>query len=76
MSEWLTKIFSGVLSMTVSAGWTILFVLAVRLVLYRVPKRSVYPLWAAVIFRLCCPFSFSSLYSLIPSALGTPVTRH
>ncbi|MCI9457899.1 MAG: hypothetical protein HFE44_13175 [Oscillospiraceae bacterium] len=74
MSEWLTKIFSGVLSMTVSAGWTILFVLAVRLVLYRVPKRSVYPLWAAVIFRLCCPFSFSSLYSLIPSALGTPVT--
>lgn len=73
MFEWLTKIFSGLLSMTASAGWTILFVLAVRLVLYRVPKRNVYPLWIAVMFRLCCPFSLPSLYSLIPSRLGTAV---
>ncbi len=72
MSQWLTNSFIHILSMTVSAGWTILFVIVVRLLLSRVPKRIIYPLWSVVIFRLCCPFSFQSLYSLFPSALTAP----
>ena len=73
MSEWLTRAFLQMISMTVSAGWTILLIIAARLILYRFPKRNIYPLWIAAAFRLCCPFSLHSLYSLFPPALETPV---
>lgn len=69
----MTRIFLRILSMTVSTSWTILFVMAARAVLYRFPKRNTYLLWAAVAFRMCCPFSLSSLYSLQPSAVAAPV---
>lgn len=72
MFQWLTNSFIHVLFMSVSAGWTILFVIVIRLLLSRIPKRIIYPLWAVVIFRLCCPFSLQSLYSLFPSVLTTP----
>lgn len=73
MTEWLKSVFVQILSMSVSAGWTILVIAAVRLVLHRVPKRILYPLWAAAAFRMCCPFSIHSLYSLMPSAIDPSV---
>lgn len=60
----LLDLFPQVLSMSLTAGVVILFVLAARLPLKRAPKLFSYLLWAVVLFRLLCPVSFSSALSL------------
>ena len=72
--------FRALLGMSLQACYVIAAVLAVRFVLTHlrrpVPRGYVYLLWSAVLFRLLCPVSFSSVYSLF-SALGrrgAPVT--
>lgn len=60
----LLGLFPQVLSMSLTAGVVILFVLAARLPLKRAPKLFSYLLWAVVLFRLLCPVSFSSALSL------------
>lgn len=59
-------IFLQVLNMSLTASYVILFVLMARLVLKKAPKIFSYALWSVVLFRLICPFSFESLYSLLP----------
>ena len=59
------KIFLTLMNMSITAGYVILFVLAARLCMRRLPKRYSYWLWGAVGFRLICPFSFSSAFSLL-----------
>ncbi|MBD5495856.1 MAG: hypothetical protein HDR12_16205 [Lachnospiraceae bacterium] len=59
------QLFIRILNMSFTAGITILAVLIIRFMLKRAPKIFSYALWAAVLFRLLCPFSFSSAVSLL-----------
>jgi beta-lactamase regulating signal transducer with metallopeptidase domain len=63
----LDKMFLQVLNMSYTAGIVILFVLALRLLLKNAPKKFSYALWGAVLFRLICPYSFESIFSLLPA---------
>lgn len=58
------KLFLQVLNMSITASWVILAVLAVRFLLRKLPKKYSYVLWAVVGFRLLCPFSIASVWSL------------
>ena len=49
-----------ILNMSIAAGIIIIIVMLVRLLLKRAPKIFSYALWGIVLFRLLCPFSFSS----------------
>jgi len=68
-------VFHVLLNLTVNGSWAVLAVLAARLVLQKAPRRYVYALWAVAAFRLVCPVSFQSLFSLLPSA-GTPAVPY
>lgn len=67
----LEKVFAGILNMSLTAGIIIPFVVVLRLLLRRAPKIFSYVLWAVVLFRLLCPFSFSAAFSLL-GALDVP----
>ena len=61
------RIFLQILNMSITASIVIVFVFVVRLFLRKVPKVFSYMLWFVVLFRLLCPFSFESAYSLLPT---------
>ena len=63
-----------VLNMSVTASVAILFVLLARLLLKKVPKIFSYSLWAVVLFRLLCPVSVTTGFSLL-GLFDTPVTE-
>lgn len=65
-------IFLKILNMGIAAGWMILGILVLRLLLKKAPKAICCVLWALVGIRLICPFSFESVLSLIPSAETLP----
>ena len=66
-------LFLQLLNMNLTASYVILAVVAARLVLRRAPAVYSYALWSAVLFRLVCPISFESLFSLMPvKAQGIP----
>jgi len=52
--------------MSLTASYVILFVMIVRLLLKKAPKAISYILWSVVAFRLIIPFSFESIFSLMP----------
>ena len=58
------EIFLTICNMSFTAGIVILLVLLARQLLRKSPKIFSYMLWGIVAFRLICPFSFSSRYSL------------
>ena len=58
------RFFIDVVNMSIGASCVILVVLVLRLVLRRAPKKFSYLLWSVVGLRLCCPVSFSSVFSL------------
>ncbi|MCQ1530701.1 M56 family metallopeptidase [Lutispora saccharofermentans] len=62
---WTYTLLPQILNMSLTAGIVIVLVLLARLMLRRVPKIFSYALWAVVLFRLVCPVSFSSEFSLI-----------
>lgn len=64
--------FIRLLNMSISAGWLILAVLLLRIVLRNAPKSIRCALWALVGLRLICPFSIKSVISLIPSVSTVP----
>ena len=64
--------FIKALNLSISAGWLVLAVILLRLLLKKAPKTVSVILWALVAFRLVCPFSFESVLSLIPSAETVP----
>ena len=66
-------LFLKLVDMSRSAGWLVLAVLALRLVLKKAPKWINCCLWALVAIRLVCPFSVESVYSLIPNTETIPV---
>ncbi|WP_333861156.1 DUF5301 domain-containing protein, partial [Clostridium sp.] len=75
MNLFLQNLFIDVLNMSLTASYVILFVLACRLLLKKVPKIFSYSLWTVVLFRLICPFSFSSAFSFlkIPSSYSNKI---
>lgn len=64
----MTALFLKLLNMSISAGWLILAVMVLRLVLRRAPKWISCVLWALVAVRLLCPLSIESALSLLPSS--------
>ena len=68
----MAEIFQKALNMSIAAGWLILAVIALRLLLRRAPKRFRLLLWAVVGLRLALPWSIASALSLIPSAQTLP----
>ena len=64
----MAAIFLKLFNMSIAAGWLILAVLVLRLLLKKVPKWVSCLLWGIVAVRLVCPFSLESAWSLIPSA--------
>lgn len=57
-------IFLKILNMSLTATYVIAAVLLIRLLLKRAPKKYSYLLWAIVLFRLVCPVSISSEFSI------------
>ncbi|MGN0334929.1 MAG: M56 family metallopeptidase [Lachnospiraceae bacterium] len=70
----MTAIFLKILNMSLNAGYVILFVCFCRLLMKRMPKKYICVLWAVVLFRLLCPWSIESEFSLLPS--GEPISQH
>lgn len=55
--------FQQVVKMSLMGSVVIVAVLLIRMLLKKAPKIYSYALWGIVLFRLLCPFSFSSNYS-------------
>ena len=68
----LSAVFLRLLNMSITAGWIVLAVALLRLLLRRAPKALTCGLWLLVAVRLVLPFSFESPLSLIPSAQTVP----
>ncbi len=66
-------VFLRLLNMSITAGWLVLAVLLLRLVLKNAPKALRCALWALIGVRLVFPFSFESGWSLLPSAEPIPM---
>ena len=63
----MSEIFLKIVNMSISAGYIVLAVLLLRLLLKKAPKWITVVLWGIVAVRLVCPFSLESALSLIPS---------
>ena len=68
----MSAVFLKILNMSITASWLILAVVLVRLLLKKAPKWIPCLLWGLVAIRLICPFSFGSIFSLIPSSETIP----
>ena len=64
--------FLKVVNMSLTAGWLVLAVIALRLILKNAPKYLRVILWGFVGIRLVLPLSFESVFSLIPSSEPLP----
>lgn len=62
---WISRPFSTLLSLSLTGSVVILAVALARLLLRKAPRVCSYVLWAVVAFRLICPISFSSQFSLL-----------
>lgn len=60
-------LFLSVLNMSLTASYVILFIVLVRLLLKKAPKAISCALWSVAAFRLLCPLSFESMFSLLPA---------
>lgn len=63
----MSEAFLKLVNMSISAGWLVLAVLVLRLILKKAPKWVNVLLWGIVALRMICPFSIESALSLIPS---------
>ena len=63
----MADLFLKMLNLSISAGWIVLAVLLLRLLLRKAPKWVNCLLWSIVALRLLVPVSFESVFSLIPS---------
>ena len=61
-------IFLKIVNMSISACWIVLAIILLRVVLKKAPKWINCVLWGIAGLRLVIPFSFESVFSLIPSA--------
>lgn len=70
----MAELFLHGLNLSISAGWLVLVVLLLRLVLKKAPRWIHVLLWGVVGVRLVLPFSLESAWSLIPSSQTIPTT--
>lgn len=61
------EIFLELLNRSITAGWLILAILVLRLALRKTPRWIFCLLWGLAAFRLICPFSLESVFSMVPS---------
>lgn len=64
----MADIFLKIFNMSVSACWIVLAILLLRVVLKKAPKWLNCVLWGIAGLRLVMPFSFESIFSLVPTA--------
>ncbi len=62
----MADLFLTILNMSLTASYVILCIMLLRLPLKKLPKAISYALWSIAAFRLLCPFSFESMWSLLP----------
>ena len=65
-------LFLRLVNLSITASWLILAIIAVRLIFRKIPKAFTVCLWGLAAIRLALPFSFESVFSLIPSAETLP----
>lgn len=65
-------VFLSLVNRSITAGWLVLAVLALRLLLRRAPKSVLCAMWGLVALRLLFPVSIESPLSLVPSAQPLP----
>lgn len=65
MEQMIQSIFIEILNMSLTASVIILTVFWARIPLKKAPGIYSYVLWGIVLFRLLCPFSFESEFSLL-----------
>lgn len=70
----MASVFLKLLNMSITAGWIVLAVMLLRLLLRKMPKQFTCMLWGLVGLRLILPFSPESIFSLIPSSETLPET--
>ena len=68
----MTTVFIKLLNMSIAASWLVLAVILLRIILKNAPKWIRCILWGLVAFRLICPISVESIFSLLPSAETIP----
>ncbi|MCK9267759.1 MAG: DUF5301 domain-containing protein, partial [Alkaliphilus sp.] len=61
----LRGMFTTILNMSITASYVAIAVIFVRIFLRKAPKIFSYALWAMVLFRLVCPLSFTTAFSLL-----------
>ncbi len=66
------SIFIKLLNMSISASWLVIAVILIRIILKSAPKWTRCMMWGLVGVRLIWPFSWESIFSLIPSAEVIP----
>jgi beta-lactamase regulating signal transducer with metallopeptidase domain len=70
------ELFLSVINMSLTASYVILCVILIRLLLKKAPKVISYALWGVIAFRLIIPFSFESMFSLIPRNINAVLIPH
>ncbi len=68
----MSDLFLNLFNISVNAGWLVLAVLLLRIVLKKAPKYINCILWGLVGVRLIFPFSIESVFSLLPSGETVP----
>lgn len=71
--------FIDLLNISITASYIIIAVILFRAVFKKIPRKFICALWAIAGIRLVMPFSFESIFSLIPSAETIPqsfITRN
>lgn len=64
MELYLNQLFIRILNMSITAGYCIAAVLIIRLLFRKAHRKYLYALWLVVAFRLLCPVSVSTEFSL------------
>lgn len=59
----MTNLFTIILNMSITASYVIIAVIAIRIILKKVPRIFSYVLWLPVLIRLVFPFSFNTDFS-------------
>jgi len=68
----MANLFLHCVNLSISAGWLVLAVLVLRLMLKKAPHWIHVLLWGVVGLRLILPFSLESAWSLVPSSQTIP----
>lgn len=69
-------LFLHVVNLSITAGWIVLALLVLRLLLKKAPQWLLCSLWAIVGIRLIVPISIESIFSLIPSTRTIDTTTY